>query len=73
MVEIYDAPENAIAFDEALILDILAKTGFVVEGSVHYGNWSGRTDFYDYQDTIVATKRNPTTETGNTVNEVPAT
>lgn len=57
MVENRDTPENAIAFDESLIMDILARTGFIVEGSVHYGHWSGRDDAYDYQDTVVVTKR----------------
>ncbi len=56
MVESHEAPENAIAFDEPVIMAMLAQKGFALEGPIHYGYWSGRADFYDYQDTIIAIK-----------------
>ncbi|MBD2756108.1 class I SAM-dependent methyltransferase [Spirosoma validum] len=62
MVESHEAPENAIAFDEHVILDMLTKTGFTLDGPIHYGYWAGRGDFYDYQDTIIVTKPDSATE-----------
>lgn len=56
MVQDHDVPEHAIAFDEEWVREALTRTGLQLKGSIRYGYWSGRTDFYDYQDTLLLVK-----------------
>lgn len=49
-------PEKAIAFDEALILDLYQTIGLEVVKPIHYGSWCGRPDFLSGQDLVVARK-----------------
>lgn len=49
------APEGAIAYDETYIRGLYSKFGLDITGCL-YGSWSGRKDFLNYQDIIVASK-----------------
>lgn len=53
-VAVQHIPELAVGFDEKLIKDSLNDRGLAPE--VFYGAWCGRTEFFDYQDVILATK-----------------
>jgi len=51
-----DVPENAVCYDEQLILAQFDKCGMKVK-KVYYGSWSGRKDYLSYQDIVIATKK----------------
>lgn len=48
-------PEEAVCYDEPLILSLYEKYGLKIKEPIHYGAWCGRRDFLCYQDIIVAT------------------
>jgi SAM-dependent methyltransferase len=48
--------ESAIGIPETFIRDVHEEYGLKVQEPVLYGNWSGRTDFFSYQDVIIAVK-----------------
>lgn len=50
-----NAPENAIAFDEAKFLEWISREGFHLESKL-YGNWCGRAQFVSYQDILIVKK-----------------
>jgi SAM-dependent methyltransferase len=50
-------PEEAIAYDEVLILNLFEKHNLEVLQPIHYGSWSGRPRFLSYQDIVLATKQ----------------
>lgn len=45
-----------VAYDEEWLLDKLAKAGLKLN-SVNYGQWCGRSTFFDYQDIVICSKR----------------
>lgn len=50
-------PEEALAYPEASIRQLLERCDFTVEEPIRYGAWSGRGDFLSYQDIVIVTKR----------------
>ncbi len=59
MVQDHDVPEHAIAFDETWVKGALNRSGLHLKEAIRYGYWVGRTDFYDYQDTLLLEKTKP--------------
>ena len=55
-VEDKKVPEVAIAYDENYVRNLYEKNGLKIDEPVHYGSWSGRTDFLSFQDIVVASK-----------------
>lgn len=49
-------PEAAIAYGEAAIMALFAKSALEVSRPIQYGSWCGRKTFLSYQDLIVATR-----------------
>ena len=49
-------PEDAVAYDEAFVLNLFARCGFEVSPPVRYGSWCGRRDHLSFQDIIIATR-----------------
>ena len=49
-------PEDAIAYDEAVVRELFERNGLKVTLPIHYGSWCGRQTFLTYQDLILATK-----------------
>ena len=49
-------PEDAIAYQERYIKDLLSKHGVSITKPVHYGSWCGRQTFLGFQDIVVAEK-----------------
>jgi ubiquinone/menaquinone biosynthesis C-methylase UbiE len=52
-------PESAVAYGELYIRALFEKVGLKVKDPIHYGSWSGRTNFLSYQDIVVARKSQP--------------
>src|SRR5262249_5025506 len=50
-----EVPEEAVGFDEGLLLEWIAERGFTLRGR-HYGAWCGRSRFTSYQDILVYQK-----------------
>ena len=50
------SPANAVAYKEQYIRDLFEQHKLVIQEPIHYGCWSGRDNFLDYQDIIVAKK-----------------
>jgi ubiquinone/menaquinone biosynthesis C-methylase UbiE len=46
----------AIAIPETFVRDAHEEFGLKVQEPLHYGSWSGRTDFLSYQDVMIAVK-----------------
>jgi SAM-dependent methyltransferase len=51
-----EIPESAVAYDELKIGEFLENNGFALE-SIHYGKWSGRSEYLSYQDLLILRKR----------------
>ena len=49
-------PEDAVAYDEAFILGLVARHGLSIPGPIRYGKWCGRTPWTSFQDIVVAVK-----------------
>jgi len=49
-------PETAVGYDPAMLVPLYQKHSLVPD-AIHYGAWSGRSDYLSYQDIIIATKR----------------
>jgi len=49
-------PEEAIAYDEALIRDWFEAAGLTLADPIRYGSWCGRSDGLSLQDIIIAVK-----------------
>ena len=49
-----DMPENAVAYDEGFVEDLLDSHGLCCT-SVSYGAWSGSSDYLSFQDVVIAT------------------
>lgn len=49
-------PESAIAYDELTMKEKMERNGFSIQ-SIHYGNWSGRSDYLSYQDMVILRKQ----------------
>jgi ubiquinone/menaquinone biosynthesis C-methylase UbiE len=50
-----DVPEAAVAFRETYALRLLEASGFDVQ--IRYGSWCGRTEYLDFQDVTVCTRK----------------
>lgn len=48
--------ESAIGIPETFIRDAHQEFGLKVQEPLLYGSWSGRTDFFSYQDVVIAVK-----------------
>ncbi len=48
-------PEAVVAFEETNLRALFIKHSLQVD-SIHYGSWSGRSDYFDFQDIIVLKK-----------------
>jgi SAM-dependent methyltransferase len=48
--------ESAIAIPETFIRDAHEEVGLKVQEPLLYSSWSGRTDFFSYQDVVIAVK-----------------
>ena len=48
-----DAPEEAIAYQEEDVLNMLKHQNFKLIDSIQFGSWPGREDYLDFQDIIV--------------------
>lgn len=51
-----DIPEAAIAYDESYVRDCLTKPGLRLLEPIRFGSWSGRKEFVDYQDIVLAAR-----------------
>lgn len=49
-------PEEAVGYNETLILELFEKYRLKINQSIRYGSWCGRSDFFSYQDIIIANK-----------------
>jgi SAM-dependent methyltransferase len=49
-------PEKAIAYNESYLRNLHEKNGFKILEPIHFGSWSGKSDFLSGQDIIVAQK-----------------
>lgn len=49
-------PEDVVCYDESYILKLYEKNYLQVVKPIHYGSWSRRDDYLDYQDMILARK-----------------
>ena len=49
-------PEKAIAFDEDWLYAVHRRCGLEIVPPLHYGAWTGRTEFLSGQDIVLATK-----------------
>ena len=52
-----DDPEQAIAFSEHYVRELIQRHGYRIEEPIHFGKWCGRETFVTSQDIIVATGR----------------
>lgn len=48
-------PETAVGYDPAALVPVYQKHSLTPDG-IHFGAWSGRSDYLSYQDIIIATK-----------------
>lgn len=51
-----DVPEQALALDETWVRALYARVGLDIIEPIHYGRWSGRSEFLTKQDVVVAIK-----------------
>lgn len=51
------APENAVAFPERDVVDLLGRHGFEVRRPIHYGSWCERPKGMSHQDIVIAVRR----------------
>ena len=52
-----ESPESAVFYDEDYVLEMLEEAGFGRPGRIARGSWSGRDEYYDYQDVVVFAPR----------------
>jgi len=52
-------PEEAMAYDEILVMEWFDENGLHSDGGIHYGKWCGREAFLDYQDILISKKGSP--------------
>jgi SAM-dependent methyltransferase len=52
-----DNPEAAVAYPEAYIRKLYDAHGMYILEPIRYGSWSGRKEYFSYQDIIVAKKK----------------
>jgi len=50
-------PEEANGFKEDHIRKIYKENQLMLSDPIHFGSWCGRTDFIDYQDIVIGTKK----------------
>jgi SAM-dependent methyltransferase len=51
-----DVPERAVAYEEAFVMKAYEKCGLQIQSPIRYGSWCGRSQGFDYQDIIFASK-----------------
>lgn len=49
-------PEDAIAFDEKFIVNILEKENLEISKPIYFGSWCGRSQYLSYQDILLSVK-----------------
>jgi hypothetical protein len=49
-------PENALAYEEEFVRDLLAANGLAISEPISYGSWCSRQSYVSYQDIVIATK-----------------
>ena len=49
-------PDASIAHEEKTIRALFAESGLRIREPLHYGSWSGRTEFLSSQDVVLAKK-----------------
>jgi hypothetical protein len=52
-VRYVNAPTAATGYDEAYLLDRLARTGLVLRDEIRFGYWTGRPDGCSFQDMLL--------------------
>jgi len=52
-----ETPEFALAYDEQFIAAQYDQHGLALQRPIHYGSWSKRADFLDFQDIVLAVKK----------------
>ena len=51
-----DIPEDAVSYKESYIKNLYQKHNLEILEPIYYGSWSGRDNYLDYQDIIIAKK-----------------
>lgn len=51
-----DIPEDAVSYKESYIRNLYQKQYLEILEPINFGSWSGRDDYLDYQDLIIAKK-----------------
>jgi SAM-dependent methyltransferase len=51
-----DTPEYCAAYREDVIRNLYERSGLVIQEPIRYGKWSGRKDFFRFQEFVFATK-----------------
>ncbi|MEP7117106.1 MAG: class I SAM-dependent methyltransferase [Acidobacteriota bacterium] len=55
-VEIADRPEEAVGYEVSELRQLYQQAGLQVIDPILYGQWSGRSDFTDHQDIVLAAR-----------------
>ncbi|MFN8353371.1 MAG: class I SAM-dependent methyltransferase [Spirosomataceae bacterium] len=55
-VEVKEDPEAVIGYQEAFVRELYKKYGLTIQEPIRYGLWSGRSNYFTYQDIIIAQK-----------------
>jgi SAM-dependent methyltransferase len=50
-------PERAVAYEETLVREMYGRAGLRLSEPIRYGSWSGRPNFFSFQDIVIAVKR----------------
>jgi len=51
-----DIPEDAVSYKESYIRNLYQKQSLEILEPIYFGSWSGRDEYLDYQDLIIAKK-----------------
>lgn len=49
-------PENALAYDEEYVINLYRSHGLSIQYPIYYGSWSGRMNYLEGQDIVIAYK-----------------
>lgn len=55
-IENEDIPEAAVGYNETFIKELYRKYNLEIKLPIHYGSWCERSQPFDYQDIVVASK-----------------
>jgi ubiquinone/menaquinone biosynthesis C-methylase UbiE len=56
-IENEDVPEGAVGYDETFIKELYQKYNLEIKLPVYYGSWCERSQSFDYQDIVIASKK----------------